>query len=46
MAANDPRIHKALGAFGDLNIEFAGEQYQGQPPLDTKVTLANGVTIC
>lgn len=45
MAANDPKIHKASGALGDLSMEFQGEQYQGNPPLDTKVELTGG-TIC
>lgn len=40
-----PKIHTEIKLVGSLTIKFEGEQYPGQPVLDTKVTI-NGGELC
>jgi hypothetical protein len=40
-----PRYYKARREFGNVIVEFEGEQYPGHPILDTRVSI-NGSTIC
>lgn len=41
----EPRTFNDTATFGDFNLKFTGEQYSGNPILDTKVEL-NGETLC
>lgn len=44
---NDPKIHNASVSIGSngLALRFEGEQYKGNPVLDTKVLIKEG-TLC
>lgn len=39
METTEPKIHTSTDMLGDAQIKFEGEQYRGQPVLDTHVTI-------
>lgn len=41
----EPKIHTVTKTFGELEIKLEGEQYRGQPILDTRVSI-DGKTVC
>lgn len=45
MEFNEPKIQTRNLPFGRLELKFNGERFNGQPTLDTKVTI-DGKTLC